>query len=197
MNWEIGVNIYTPNNIYLKLFWIVVSVLNNPQLLFQIHSPALSTCSWHGRVTTVEWMHLLAGFVLDSTKIHYPRRYGDWRRVRFQITQYLNHTWASTVILGSFQSKTLVSMSSFLPSTLQIQEWYQHFCCWPWGPPYPLIALSQPTLFSVLPSLNSPETPDSYQALKNTVKILFFSQVPNMFPPCHSYRHLQVKSTSV
>lgn len=34
MNWEIGVNIYAPNNIYLKLFWIVVSMLNIPQLLF-------------------------------------------------------------------------------------------------------------------------------------------------------------------
>ena len=75
MNWEIGVNIYTPNNIYLKLFWIVVSMLNIPQLLFYIHSPALSICSWHGRVTTMEWMHALAGFVLDSTNIHYPRRH--------------------------------------------------------------------------------------------------------------------------
>ena len=82
-NWEIGVNIYTPNHIYLKLSWIVVSVLKLPQLLFQICSPALFTCSGHGRGTTMGWMHLLAGFVLDSTNTHYPGRHGDWRRVRF------------------------------------------------------------------------------------------------------------------
>lgn len=80
------------------LIWIVVSVLNTPELLFQIHFPASSTYSWHERVTSMD------GFTFQlCVRLHQRMLPQETVRleqgVRFQTTWYLGHSFGHSLVI--------------------------------------------------------------------------------------------------